>query len=332
MKPIILFACSIIYVYFFPSAVWKKFQISGFAQGTTYHITYYASDSIFLRSQADSILDKIDGSLSLYKAYSLINRFNASSEGLVADDHLRQVVNRAMDIYKESAGLFDITVYPLTKAWGLGPVKPNLPPTDQMILDILPCVNSSFLYWKEDKLLKQKPCVQLDPNGIAQGYSVDVLARFLEQQGINDYLVELGGEIRIKGHRQPGGEKMSIGIESPAENPENGAIQKILQADKGAFTTSGNYRSYYQSGEYKRLFPTLDPKTGHLSHNELISVTVYAPDAMTADAFDNVFMLMGLDASLSFLQKRKDLAVYFIYERNGKVADTLSDGFYDIIK
>lgn len=304
----------------------KKIQLKGTAQGTTYHITYYAADSIVPKNQIDSILNKIDSSLSLYKPYSLINQFNNSRDGVIVDGHFSKVVRKAQQVYKNTNGLFDITVYPLTAAWGFGPQKPDSMPDSAMISKILPCVNSALIYWKGNKLMKKKSCVKLDANGIAQGYSVDVLADFFEQNSIQNYLIELGGEIRIKG-RKPGNEKMSVGIEAPGEESDFSLIEKIVYLDKGAITTSGNYRRYYESNG-KKISHLLNPKTGYSLQNELISVTVYAKDAITADGYDNAIMAMGLIKGLAFVEKNKDLAAHFIYKKkDGTVADTLSNRF-----
>lgn len=312
---------------FFLQSPVRKFQLNGSAQGTTYHITYYASDSLVAKSQIDSILDKIDSSLSLYKSYSLINQFNQSENGIIVDDHFANVVNKAIEIQKQTKGLFDITVYPLTAAWGFGPVKPASPPDTAKIQALLRCVSSDLLYWNEGKLVKKSSCVKLDPNGIAQGYSVDVIAGFLEKNNIQNYLVELGGEIRIKGHKQPGDKKMSIGIQTPGNEFEPALLDKIIGVNEGALTTSGNYRKYYESNG-KKISHLLNPKTGYPVQNELISVTVYAKDAITADAWDNALMAMGLKASLDLIEKRTDIAAYFIYRKaDGTSADTASIKF-----
>lgn len=309
----------------------RKIQINGIAQGTTYHITYYAADSQIIKRQVDSILDKLDSSLSLYKPYSLVCQFNRSAVGIVADEHLSKVVATARQVYKKTNGGFDITVFPLTEAWGFGPVKKDSLPGAAAIKAALPCVDSRLIRQKSNRILKKKACVQLDPNGIAQGYSVDVLAQFFEENGVGDYLIELGGEIRISG-RKPGGEKMSIGIEAPGSEADFSVINKVVYADKGAITTSGNYRRFYESGG-KRISHLLDPKTGYPLQNDLISVTVYAKDAMTADAYDNAIMTMGLARGLAFVERNKQLAAHFIFRRtDGTVADTMSNRFKLLLK
>ncbi|THU31947.1 FAD:protein FMN transferase [Niastella caeni] len=318
---------------FLHQPVWRKIQINGKAQGTTYHITWYATDSTFGQQQIDSILQKIDTSLSIYNPQSLITQFNNNSNGVVMDNHFSTVFNKSMETYRQTGGIFDITVQPLVQAWGFGPQKVNGLPDSGTISSLKACVNSNNLYRQGNSLFKKKPCTRIDVNGIAQGYSVDILAAFLEAQGIVNYLVELGGEIRVKGHKQPGGEKMKIGIEAPGEdNFQLSMISKIIVIDSGAITTSGSYRKFYES-EGKKISHIIDPRSGYPARNELISVTVYAKDAITADAYDNALMVMGLQKALQFVERRKDLAAHFIYRKaNGAVADTASGRFYKLLQ
>ncbi|QNA45351.1 FAD:protein FMN transferase [Lacibacter sediminis] len=311
---------------------WNRFNITGTAQGTTFSVIYYGEDSVVTKSMIDSVLISLDSSLSLYKPYSRINQFNNSKSGIVLDKHLLSVIKKSIITYTETKGLFDITVQPLVQAWGFGVSKTSVVPDAAIIKNILPCVNAKLLQLKGNRLMKTKPCVKIDLNGIAQGYSVDVLASFLEKHGVKNYIVELGGEIRVKGRKQPSGEKMKIGIESPNEDAfENHPMQKILALDKGAITTSGSYRKYYESNGQK-ITHLINPKTGYPHKNELISVTVYAKDAMTADAYDNALMLMGLQRALAFAERRKDIGVYFIYrDKKGAIGDTASTAFLKLL-
>jgi thiamine biosynthesis lipoprotein len=311
---------------------WKRFNITGVAQGTTYSIIYYALDSVVSKNMIDQQLMSLDSSLSLYKPFSRINQFNNSAKGITVDRHLLQVVKKSIDTYKRTNGLFDVTVHPLVQAWGFGVTKENATTDSATIKNILSCVNTKLLRLSGYRLNKAKPCVKIDLNGIAQGYSVDVLAALLERFGVKNYIVELGGEIRVKGRKQPSGEKMKIGIESPNEDAfENHPLQKIISLDKGAITTSGSYRKYYES-KGEKITHLINPKTGYPHKNELISVTVYAKDAMTADAYDNALMLMGLKQALAFVERRKDLAAYFVYKNaNGSISDTASSAFLKLM-
>ena len=306
----------------------RPFRISGFAQGTSYQITYYSADSVVSRKQTDSIFVKIDSSLSIYKPYSLISQFNSSPSGIPVDAMLPDVVKKSLHIHKKTKGAFDITVQPLVQAWGFGAKRISSVPDSAQITSLLGCVGSEHLRLKRNSLIKSKPCLGIDVNGIAQGYSVDLIAAFLESKGIRDYLVELGGEIRIKG-RKPSGETMTVGIESPGDDTNNPLpFMRTIRLEQGAVTTSGNYRKFYQNG-LKKVTHLIDPKTGYPIENEMISVTVVAEDAITADGYDNALMNMGVEKALRFIKKQKNLEAYFIYhKKDGSVADTASVGFY----
>lgn len=324
-------------LFFFTAAfnkpVLKEFKIAGFAQGTTYHITYYAADSFVTKKMADSILNKLDSSLSIYKTYSLISQFNNTEKSIEMDAHVGFVVQRSLNIFRQTNGISDITVFPLVNAWGFGPQRVSAQPDSNDIKNILPCVGSGKLHIAANHLFKDLPCVKIDVNGIAQGYSVDVIACFLEEKGVKDYLVEIGGELRIKGYKQPFARKFQIGIEAPADNRfDEPILQKIVELDKGAITTSGNYRKYHSSGG-KTVAHLMDPTTGYPFQNEMISATVYAKDAITADGYDNALMGMGLKNALQFLKHHKSLQAYFIYRNeNGVISDTATKGFYKLFK
>ncbi len=330
---LVLLVSFILFCCFHPPVELRKYQITGYAQGTTYHITYYANDSLVTKLQLDSIFGSIDSSLSLYKPYSLVSRFNQSPNGLVVNEHMKKVVNKAIETYKQTNGIFDITIYPLTEAWGFGVKKISTIPTAAKVKSLKACVNSNLLSWSGNKLVKKKPCVRLDPNGIAQGYTVDVIADFLEKNGIKNYIAEVGGEIRVKGKKYPENELMKIGIELPGNDDfENSIMQHVISIDSGAVTTSGSYRKFYES-KGKKISHILDGRTGFPAQNELISVTVIAKDAITADAYDNALMAMGLNKALKFVEGKRDLCAHFIYrEKNGRIRDTASTEFYRFLQ
>ncbi len=313
-----------------PKTGLKKIEINGFAQGTTYHIIYYATDSVVTKSQTDSILNSIDSSLSIYKTYSVINRFNQSENGIEIDKHLQNVFLKSEEAFNETKGIFDITVAPLVSAWGFGLNNITSVPVSATIQSLKKCVGFKFLHLQETFLKKDQPCVQIDVNGIAQGYSVDVIAEYIEKHFISNYLVELGGEIRVKGNRADGS-KMKIGNESPNDNETLQVIQQIIELGNGAITTSGNYRKYYESNG-KKITHIIDPQTGYPLQNEMISVSVFAKDAITADAFDNALMVMGRNSALHFVENRKDISAYIIYKKpDGSLADTASKKFYNLL-
>lgn len=307
----------------------KQFKINGYAQGTDYAIMYYATDSLATKQGIDSLLNEIDLSMSLYKKGTLINQFNAAEKEIKTDRLMNDVLKRSFEINDDTKGIFDITVAPLVQAWGFGPKEAQSEPDPATIRSILNCVGMKNLKLKDGLLTKSKPCVHIDLNGIAQGYSVDLIAGYLEQKGIKQYVAELGGEIRISGPK-PNGETMKIGIEGP-DKDGTPVIRHIASINSGAITTSGNYRKFHQSGK-KKTSHLIDPKTGYPLDNEMISVTVYANDAITADGYDNALMAMHLKDAIAFVESRKNLEAYFVYhQKDGKVADTLTTGFKKLI-
>ncbi|SDG59466.1 thiamine biosynthesis lipoprotein [Pedobacter terrae] len=307
----------------------KQYKINGFAQGTDYAIMYYATDSVATKASIDSLLNEIDLSMSLYKKGSLINQFNAAEKAIKTDRFMNDVLKRSFEINQDTRGIFDITVAPLVQAWGFGPKEAKKEPDPAVIKSILACVGMKKLKLKNGLLSKLKPCIQIDLNGIAQGYSVDLIADYLEKKGIKQYVAELGGEIRISGPK-PSGETMKIGIEGP-DKDGTPIIRHIAAINAGAITTSGNYRKFHQSGK-KKISHLIDPKTGYPLDNEMISVTVYANDAITADGYDNALMAMHLKDAMAFVESRKNLEAYFVYhKKDGTVADTLTTGFKKLI-
>jgi thiamine biosynthesis lipoprotein len=306
----------------------REFKINGFAQGTTYSISYFAQDSLVTKAEVDRILDQIDSSMSLYKSYSTINKFNQSRAGLALDAHFTNVLKRAFEIYDDSRGLFDITVAPLVQYWGFGPQSAQ--PTEKLD-SILPNIGMDLLELKGNYLTKKRTGVHIDVNGIAQGYAVDVVANFFIKNEVSVFLIEIGGEIRVKGIK-PDGARMKIGIEGPSQNQfQEPMIRHVISFESGAITTSGNYRKYLLRGN-KQISHLIDPKSGYPLANEMVSVTVYAKDAITADGYDNVLMAMHVNEALDFVAQRKNLEAYIIYRKpDGKLADTLSVGFKELM-
>jgi thiamine biosynthesis lipoprotein len=305
----------------------RPFTIEGFAQGTSYQITYYAKSAIVSSKSIHQLFSELDSSLSIYKPYSLINKFNDSERGIIMDKHLSRVVKCSLKIWDESDGVFDISILPLVDAWGFGVRRHNKRPSDSEIVQAISCSGSDKLRIKGSMLIKTKPCLKIDVNGIAQGYSVDYIAELLDKKGVKNYLIEIGGEIRVKGRKQPGNQRMRIGIEQPSTN-DSSALQKILQLGSGAITSSGNYRQFKQSGT-TRLSHLMDIKSGKPLDNQIISVTVRAKNAMNADGYDNALIGMGIEKAFQFLQKHKKIDAYFIYkDSQGIVRDTASKKFF----
>jgi thiamine biosynthesis lipoprotein len=305
---------------------------NGQAQGTTYLISYYLDNEKITKGQVDSVLLVIDNSMSLYKSNSLISKFNESNYGEDLDFHFLNVIKKSFQINKETEGIFDITVAPLVAAWGFASEKPKNLPDSNQIAQILPFVGMENIQLNGAYLKKLKPEVKIDLNGIAQGYTVDVIADFLIANGIKNFLVELGGELRVEG-KKPNGDDFYIGIEGPINSKSNESIIKHIAIIKGkALTTSGSYRNYIKNGS-DNLTHIINPETGYPVQSEILSVTVLANNAISADGYDNALLSMGIKDALSFLNQHPDVDAYFVYKNEqGSVVDTMSTGFKAILK
>jgi thiamine biosynthesis lipoprotein len=307
--------------------------VEGKAQGTYYIIKYLSDDTTSLQHAIDSLFADVDQSLSLYKAGSLINRFNEGN-AVQMDHHMQTVVKRSLEISKASNGAFDITVKPLVDAWGFGVHKPAVQkiPAADTLQHILQYVGYRHLQVRRQQLIKKKRGVEIDCNGIAQGYTSDVMGRLLEQRGIPNYLVDVGGELCSRGHNQHG-KVWTVGIERPATDDNAYPIQALLALDNKAITTSGNYRRFFDQGGI-RFAHSINPVTGEALHSNIISVTVIARDAITADGFDNVLILMGVERGLSFISQHPEygLDAYYIYkDEKGKIQERFSPGFEKLL-
>lgn len=295
----------------------RSVKIAGNAQGTTYHITYTPRNNAINREAIDSIFRAIDSSLSTYVPASLISRINKNDTSVVADDHFIAVFNRAANVSATTNGLFDITVAPLTNAWGFGFTK-KAQVDSAMIDSLLDFVGYKLVRLEGRKLVKEKPLVMLDFNAIAQGYTIDILAAYFESKGIIDYLIELGGEVRAKGKKTRDSYWL-VGIDRPNEAPTNGRpLKAVIQLKDRALATSGNYRKFYFEDGIKRAH-IIDPGTGYPAKHNLLSATVLAADCATADAYATAFMVMGMEAAKRFLSEHSELQldVFFIYDENG---------------
>ncbi|MDP2335242.1 MAG: FAD:protein FMN transferase [Bacteroidota bacterium] len=287
-------------------------KISGFAQGTTYNITYENSTHEDYSQAIDSILKAFDRSLSIYDSTSIISRINDNDPTVEADDWFIDVFNKSAGVNTTSGGAFDITVGPVVHAWGFGngPVAKH----DTAYIDsLLQFVGMDKVRLEGRKVVKKYTGVNLDVNALAQGYSVDVVCEFLQRKGLKNYLVEIGGEVRGKGTNAK--DKLwHIGIDKPSEgNMDPGKeLQAIIGIDNKALATSGNYRSFFIENGIKYAH-TIDPKTGFPARNTLLSTTVICDDCITADAYATAFMVLGVEKSKSLLAKLPGIEVYFVY-------------------
>lgn len=282
---------------------------SGMVFGTVYNITYECDSDLHQAIRAE--LQKVDNSLSPFNEHSVITAINQNQD-VKPDEMFLTVFNKAMEISRETDGAFDITVAPLVNAWGFG-FKNGSQPNRQQVDSLRRLIGYEKVILKNDRIVKQSPDIMLDCSAIAKGYGSDVVARFLQQQGVKNFMVEIGGEVVTSGvnpQRLP----WRIGVTKPTDDSLSikGEIQSVLNVTDLAMATSGNYRNFYYKGG-KKYAHTIDPKTGYPVQHSLLSATVLAKDCATADAYATSFMVLGIDGAKKVLERHPELMAYFIY-------------------
>ncbi len=317
----------------------RYINISGFAQGGTYTVKInlkgVKEEPEEIRDSVDAILHDIDASISGYNRNSLLSRFNAG-ETVGADAIFMDIYGHAYDIYEDTEGIVDAALAPLFDIWGFGFANDSLP-SPETVAEVMAASGMKRLrkdmpvgrpFDAGDMLAEDGALPKLNYNAIAQGYSCDRVAEYLYSIGVKDMMVDIG-EIFCDG-RNPSGKPWSLGIDSPVDgNNQPGAmLQGIYRAPEGphGIVTSGNYRKFYIR-DGKKYAHTIDPRTGYPVQHSLLSATVVAPDAMTADAYATYCMVIGLEESRAFISSRPDLEACLIYDDNGHLKTWCSDGF-----
>ncbi|AWV97774.1 hypothetical protein DJ013_06165 [Arcticibacterium luteifluviistationis] len=304
--------------------------LQGYAQGSTFRIVYDPVSSDDYTAEVDSILLVIDKSMSLWDSTSIIRKVNESDEPVIVDEHFKNVFNRSVYFYEISGGAFDPTLSPLIDAWGFARKHGTGLPSDRDIDSLKNYVGLNKFRLEGNKLYKDFAGAQLNFNAIAQGYTADVLGDYLEEQGVPNYLVEIGGETKAKGLNQSGS-KWKVGIEKPDFNQTSttNAVKTVVGLTDGALVTSGSYRKYIEK-DGKKYSHTLDAKTGKPVTHNLLSAAVVVPEAMDSDAYATMFMVMGKDAALKYANEH-NLAIQCIFDDNGILGVAYSEAFKKLI-
>jgi thiamine biosynthesis lipoprotein len=275
-------------------------RYSGYAQGTTYHITLRDSaDAPDHAAAIDSIFRRVDRSMNAWDSSSRVARLNAG-DTVRPDPLMREMMRRSRMVFRQTNGAFDPTVGPLVAFWGFGPDKRSA--VDTLRLDSVRRLVGLPRLPRMQGRLALPPGMQLDFNAIAQGYTVDLLARYFNRRGLRHYLVEVGGEARTRGHN-PDGKPWRLGIDKPTEKiDQQDRFQVIIKLDSASLATSGNYRKFWvDSTTGLRYAHTIDPRTGRPAMSRLLSASVVAPSAATADAYATALMVMGTEGAQRFL-------------------------------
>ncbi len=289
--------------------------IDGTALGTYYSIKYFDNENRNFQPQIDSLFHAFNQSVSLWEKGSVINRVN-DNEDVELDAFFIDIFNKSQEISAITDGAFDVTVGALVRVYGFGNAERS-PEEIRKIDSLLMYVNYKNVHIEDKHLYKFHKNTQLDFNAIAKGYCVDLVGRFLQERGVENYLVDIGGEVLAKGIK-PNGDLWIIGIEKPAENAAaEQQVQQRLSLTDCAVATSGNYRKYYEF-EGRRYAHCISPKTGEPVRHNVLSVTVLAKECWRADAYATAFLVMGLNESLKILEQHPELGAYFIYADDQK--------------
>ena len=299
-----------------PSVNEKVYLIEGEAQGSTYHIKYIAECDENLKPAIDSILEVIDRSMSTYRPDSAISKINQGDTTVVVDEHFRKVFEASQQIWQESEGLFDPTVGVLVNAWGFGKQKISEAdlPTDKKIDSLRKYVGFDKVALTEKNLIKKRYTeILFDFNAIAQGYTSDVVANYLSARGIKNYIVEIAGEMYLKGKNTVEDKSWTIGVENPLKPLDDRDLVATIQFTNQGLATSGNYRKVWTDSNGRKYVHSINPLTGRATQSDVLSATVVAPSTMLADGYATMFMVMGLAKSKAFLEKHPDLAVLLVY-------------------
>ncbi len=303
----------------------KKIVLEGLAQGSYYAITYFDTQNRNFQHEIDSIFHAVDMSVNLWVENSIISKVNRNEE-VALDSIFIDNFRIAQEAARLSDGYFDPTISPIVAAWGFS-YKNGDTLTPQLIDSLRTLVDYRKVRIENGHIIKDNPAITLDFNAIAQGYTSDLIASFLESQGVVNYLVDTGGEIMTKGGK-PNGQPWIVGIEKPADNEKSEQVvqTRIAVRDKGV-VTSGSTRKYVER-DGKRYSHCINPKTGCPVEHHVLSVTVTADNSTWADALASICMVMGLEQSLPLIESMDGVEAYYIFiNENGKLETFATEGF-----
>lgn len=288
-----------------------KITLSGKTMGTTYNITYLDDKSRDLQSSIDSLLVVFNQSLSTYIPDSELSQFNQGDTLDFKLPYLLPVLEASKKVYENTNGAFDPTVGPLVNIWGFGPGGPELKDSVD-IKSLLTLVGFTKIEFDQKQLRKKVAGIYLDFSAIAKGYGSDVVADFLKNKAIPNYLVEIGGELVANGVNEKG-ELWKVGVNRPEESANASDLISIIALQDRGMATSGNYRNFYVRDSVK-ISHTINPATGYPVSHTLLSATVVADNCMTADAYATAMMVMGKDKAIALDSALSEIEVFLIYD------------------
>lgn len=289
----------------------EDYILKGGVFGTSYKITYLNATKNYQKS-LDSLFLVINNSVSTYIPTSDISKINRGENGIIIDNIFVEVFKKSKKIHEETDGFFDPTVGNLVNAYGFGPKKERINLTDIEIVNQMQFVGLNKVILNERQIIKENPKIYLDFNSIAKGLAIDIVARFFNDKKIDNYIIEIGGEIRAKGTKA-NNKPWVIKLVNPVNTNNNDGFKVINLSDK-SMATSGNYRKFRITEDGKKYVHTINPKTGLATESNLLSASVIASlDCADVDAYATAFMAMGLEKTKAFLKENTKIQVILIY-------------------
>ena len=286
-------------------------KLQGFVFGTSYNIIYY-DVGISFEEEIIQLFEDINNSISTYIPTSDISRINSGDSGVIVDAYFKEIFSKSERIFKETKGYFDPTVGNLVNAWGFGPEKPLNNLDSSSVKDLMKFVGFDKVTIENNQVNKKYSETYFDFNSIGKGYGLDIIARFLESKKIKNYLIEIGGEVRVKGTK-PEGKIWTVQLENPNTDGTRSAYT-YLQLTNSSMASSGNYRKFRMAPTGEKYVHTINPKTGFALESNLLAATVIAElDCADVDAYATAFMAMGLEKTVKFLEAKPYLKVVLIY-------------------
>ncbi len=307
-----------------------EYEFRGTTMGTvSYSVKVLSSEATDLKAAIDSILVAFNQSQSTYIPDSEISKLNKFDTLSYESDLFYPILEKTAQVVKKTDGAFDPTIGPLVNAWGFGPGRTPIELDSGRVDSLLEFVGFDKVRFDKQKATKV-PGVYVDMSAIAKGYAVDLVGVYLEDMGYENYLVEIGGEVRARG-KNTKGVLWSIGVDDPLVAQEERKILAIVELEDRSLATSGNYRNYYEK-DGKTVAHIIDPRTGYNNFQSILSASVFAPDCMTADAYATAFMVMGVEASAALTEEIEALEAILIYEKDGQLNSYISPGIRNAVK
>ncbi len=305
-------------------------KLIGEAQGTYYSIIYYDRQQRDFQHEIDSLLDAFDQSVSLWVPGSILSKVNNNEANVKIDKYFTDNFNLSKKVAIETHGSFDFTIGPLVKAWGFG--YDGNKQVDSIIIDsLLNIVGYQKIDLFKNTIIKKNRNTTIDFNAIAQGYSVDMVGIFLKENHINNFLIDIGGEVMASGDK-PDGNNWRVGIEKPAKkSSDQRNLTGVIKLINQSVATSGNYRKFFEENGI-RYSHIINPISGYPAQHNLLSVSIVCNNTALADAYATACMIMGLEKSIDFVEGRKDLDAFFIFSADsGVYSDYATEGFKKLI-